>query len=93
MTTISTRINALGNGLAVRLTQRMAEAAGMEVGTPVRVIATPGRIAIEVDAESTLDLKLAAFDPMRHGGELMADAPVGSEVGAAAGSTKRHRPP
>lgn len=94
MVTVSTRISSLGNGLAVLLTEPMAEAAGLAVGTPVRVLATPGRIVIEVDAESTLDQKLAAFDPKRHGGELMADAPVGSEVGAVgtAGSPKRHGP-
>ena len=38
------------------------------------------RIVIEIDVEPTLDQMLAAFDPKRHAGEAMADAPMGLEV-------------
>lgn len=80
MDTASTRISVWGNGLALRLTKPMAKAAGVAEGTRVRVIAKPGRIVIETDAEPTLDQMLAAFDSKRHGGEVMAFAPVGLEV-------------
>jgi antitoxin MazE len=58
----------------------MAKEAGVVEGTPVRVTVKPGRIVIEAEAELSLDEMLAAFDPQKHGGELMADAPVGVEA-------------
>ena len=80
MSTSHSQISAWGNGLALRLTKPMAKAAGVTADTRVRIIAMPGRIVIEADAEPTLDAMLAAFDPKRHGGEAMAFAPVGVEV-------------
>ena len=74
------QINAWGNGLALRLTKPMARAAGFKEGTPVRISAKPGCITIEQQAEPTLEQMLAAFDPVLHGGEVMADAPCGVEV-------------
>lgn len=80
MTTQSTQICSWGNGLAIRLTKPMAKVAGVAEGTPVRVTAKPGRIVIETAVEPSLEQLLAAFDPKRHGGEVMADAPMGAEV-------------
>lgn len=80
MTIASTQISAWGNGLALRLTKPMAQAAGVAEGTRVRVSARPGRIVIETDAEPTLEQMLSSFDPKRHGGEVLAVAPVGLEV-------------
>ena len=80
MSTSHSQISVWGNGLALRLTKPMAKAAGVTADTRVRIIAMPGRIVIEADAEPTLDAMLAAFDPKRHGGEAMAFAPVGVEV-------------
>jgi antitoxin MazE len=80
MATASAQISAWGNGLALRLTKPMAKIAGVAEGTPVRVTAKPGRIVIETAVEPSLDQMLAAFDRKRHGGEVMADAPVGAEV-------------
>ena len=74
------QISAWGNGLAFRLTKPMAKAAGVADGSRVRVTVRPGRIVIEADIEPTLEQMLAAFDPKKHGGELMADRPVGAEV-------------
>ena len=74
------QISAWGNGLAVRLTKPMAKAAGVDVGTPVRVSVKPGRIVIEAETEPTLEQMLAAFDPKKHGGESMADGAVGVEA-------------
>ena len=77
----SATINQWGNGLAVRLTKAVANAAGIGEGTPVKITAQKGRIVIEtVKQEPTLEEMLAAFDPARHGGEAMAFDPVGREV-------------
>ncbi|MFM7532472.1 MAG: hypothetical protein ACKO5J_08290 [Rubrivivax sp.] len=80
MTTSATQISAWGNGLALRLTKPMAKTAGVAEGSPVRVTVEPGRIVVETDVEPTLDQMLAAFDPTKHGGEAMADRPVGNEA-------------
>jgi antitoxin MazE len=80
MAAASTQINTWGNGLALRLTKAMAKAAGVSEGTRVRVSAKPGRIVIETEVEPTLEQMLASFDPKRHGGEVMATAPVGLEI-------------
>jgi antitoxin MazE len=77
MSTSAAQISAWGNGLAVRLTKPMASVAA---GSPVRVTVEPGRIVIETEVEPTLDEMLAAFDPKKHGGEAMADRPVGKEA-------------
>ncbi len=74
------QISSWGNGLALRLTKPMAKAAGVREGTRVRVSVKPGRIVIESEAEPTLEQMLADFDPKKHGGELMADGPVGAEA-------------
>lgn len=80
MRPLASQVNTWGNGLAVRLTKPMAMVAGVTAGTPVRVIATPGRIVIEAESRPTLEQMLAAFDPKKHGGEVMADRLVGVEV-------------
>lgn len=80
MSTSIGQISAWGNGLAFRLTKPMAKTAGVVDGTPVRVIVKPGRIVIEAETEPTLEQMLAAFDPKKHGGEVMAGRAVGVEV-------------
>jgi antitoxin MazE len=39
-----------------------------------------GRIMIETEIEPTLDQMLAAFNPKKHGGEVMTGASVGVEA-------------
>lgn len=80
MSTSATHIRAWGNGLAVRLTKPMAKTAGVAEGSLVRVTVKPGRIVIETEVEPTLEQMLAAFDPKKHGGEVMASGAVGVEV-------------
>lgn len=76
-----TSINTWGNGLALRLNKLIAKAAGVADGTPVRVTAQPGKIIVQaMDRKPTLDEMLASFDKKRHGGEVVAFAPVGKEV-------------
>ena len=72
---------AWGNGLGFRITKPLAEAAGIGLDTELSVSAQPGRIVIETRAaKPNLKVLLAAFDPKRHGGEVMAFRPVGREV-------------
>lgn len=80
MTKSNGHICAWGNGLAVPLTKPIAKAARLTKGMLVRLVANPGRIVIEVDTEPTLDAMLAAFNPQRHGGEMMAFDPVRAEA-------------
>ncbi len=80
MGTVASQISVWGNGLALRLTKPMAKSAGVVAGTPVRVIVKPGRIVIETETEPTLEEMLAAFDSVKHGGELLADGPRGVEA-------------
>ncbi len=80
MNTSTSQISTWGNGLALRITQPMAKAAGVASGSQVRVSVKPGRIVIEADPEPTLEHMLASFDPVRHGGEVIADAPRGVEA-------------
>lgn len=80
MSTSTGQISAWGKGLAFRITKPMAKIAGVTGGTPVRVTVKPGRIIIESEAKPTLGQMLAAFDPKKHGGEVMADTPRGAEA-------------
>ena len=80
MSTTTAQISAWGNGLALRLTKPMAKTVGVSEGSPVRVTVNPGRIVIETEVEPSLEQMLAAFDPKKHGGEAMADRPVGKEA-------------
>jgi len=74
-------ISEWGNSLAVRLAKSVAEAAGVTAGTRVMIAAQRGRIIIEtVRQERDLDEMLAAFDPKRHSGEIMAFDPIDREV-------------
>ena len=78
---VAASVNQWGNGLAVRLTKAVAKAAGVTEGTRVRIVAQRGRIVIETATpEPTLAEMLAAFDPTRHGGEVMAFVRVGKEA-------------
>ncbi|WP_424192014.1 hypothetical protein ACMYR3_11085 [Ampullimonas aquatilis] len=59
----------------------VAQAAGVKVGTCVRLTAQPGRIIIETAEDvPSLAAMLATFDPKRHGGEVMALTPIGKEI-------------
>lgn len=74
-------VKAWGNGLGVRLTKPVAEAAGVIADAEVNITAQPGRIIVEIKQKRrSLDELLAAFDPKRHGGEAMVFKPVGKEV-------------
>ncbi len=70
-----------GNGLAIRLTQRVARASGVHEGSDVVIKADDGVLIVEAKGRRlSLEERLARFDPKRHGGEAMAFEPVGKEV-------------
>ncbi len=71
-----------GNGLGVRITAPIAKAARVARGTPVRVEVVEGGFFVRVGGKPKLSLaqKLKAFDPAKHGGELMASGRVGKEA-------------
>lgn len=71
-----------GNGLGVRITAPVAKAAHFARGLPITVEVVKGGILLRPAGRPKLTLaqKLKAFDPARHGGEVMASPPVGREV-------------
>ncbi len=70
-----------GNNLGVRLPQAIARAAHLHADQQVRVLVEDGRVVIEPVAAAALSLedRLKRFDPVRHGGEVMAASLVGAE--------------
>ena len=71
-----------GNSLAVRIPAKVAKSARFKVGQPVEVSAQDSNVLVRPIGEPKLSLeqKLAAFDPDRHGGEVLATGRVGREV-------------
>jgi antitoxin MazE len=74
-------IKQWGNNLGVRLPAAVARAAHLRANQRVHVSVEDGQIVIRPADESalTLEQRLAQYDPERHGGEVMAAAPVGAE--------------
>lgn len=74
-------IKRWGNSLGVRLPAAVAREARLHVDQRVRVSVEGDRVVITpVDgSQRTLEQRLAAFDPKRHGGERMA---TGQTLGA-----------
>ena len=71
-----------GNSLAVRIPAKVARSARLKVGQPVEVSAQDSNVLVRAIGEPKLSLaqRLAAFDPDRHGGELMPTKRVGRET-------------
>jgi antitoxin MazE len=76
-------IKPWGNNLGVRLPASVARAARLTANQRVRITVEDGRVIIALHGDKPLSLqdRLARFDPALHGGEAMAAAPVGREVG------------
>lgn len=81
MSQVELNIHKWGNNLGVRLPAAVAKAAGLHADQRVRIVVEDGIVMIKpVDDEAhTLEQRLARFDPTRHGGEHLADEPVGAE--------------
>jgi len=75
-------IQEWGNGLGVRITSPIAKAAHLSQGVPITVEVVKNGVLLRVIGKPKLSLnqKLKAFDPERHGGELMASKPLGKEI-------------
>ena len=67
-------IKQWGNSLGVRLPAGVARAARLRVDQRVRVSVEGDKVFITpiIDSPLTLPQRLAAYDPMRHGGEQMS---------------------
>ena len=80
--TANLKLQRWGNSLAVRIPSSVARSAGFKAGQPVRVSAQDSAVIVIADGEPRLTLaqKLAIFDPVRHGGELMATSRIGKEI-------------
>jgi antitoxin MazE len=74
-------IQQWGNSLAVRIPAGIARSAHFSVGQPVEVALEESGITVRAvgGGKLTLAQKLALFDPLLHGREVMAAAPVGVE--------------
>ncbi|MDA8363957.1 MAG: AbrB/MazE/SpoVT family DNA-binding domain-containing protein [Gammaproteobacteria bacterium] len=83
MTTVAKlTVQQWGNSLAVRIPAAVARAAHFTVGQPVELTAADEGVLVKRAGmpKLTLAQKLAAFDPARHGGEVMVTRPVGTEA-------------
>jgi antitoxin MazE len=71
-----------GNGLGVRITAPIAKAAHFARGLPIKVEVVEGGILLRAVGEPKLTLaqKLKAFDPIIHGGEMIASGRIGAEA-------------
>lgn len=80
--TATLTVQQWGNSLAVRIPAQVARSARFKVGQPVELSAQDSSVLVRSIGAPKLTLaqKLAAFDPERHGGEVMATTRVGSEV-------------
>ena len=74
-------IKAWGNSLGVRIPAAVARAAKLRADQRVKVSVEDGRVVITPmhDRLPSLAERLALYDPLVHGGEIMATAPVGVE--------------
>lgn len=74
-------IKQWGNNLGVRLPAAVARAAHLHADQRVRISVENDRVVITpvTDAPLSLEQRLARFDPVRHGGELMVSQAIGAE--------------
>ena len=81
MTTAILDIKRWGNNLGVRLPVGVAREAHLHADQRVRIEVEQGRVIITPleNHHTTLEQRLAQFDPERHGGEAMATARLGAE--------------
>ena len=73
MTEVVLDIKQWGNNLGVRIPVAVAREAHLKAHQSVRLTVVEGQIIISpiVNKPLTLEQRLAAFDPKRHGGEAM----------------------
>lgn len=74
-------IKQWGNNLGVRLPTAVVQELHLHVGQRVRVSVERGKVVITpiIGTPLTLEQRLAAFDPARHGGESCVMSGSGSQ--------------
>lgn len=77
-------ITPWGNSHGIRLSRQLMQSLGISPDTPLEVhVLGKGRLELVAQpVKKSLAQKLKAYDPKLHGGEVMADTPVGNEFGA-----------
>ena len=78
---VAQTVQEWGNGLGIRITSPIAKAARFARGLPITVEVVEGGVLVRSAGKPKLNLaqKLKAFDPDKHGGEVLADGRVGAE--------------
>jgi antitoxin MazE len=80
--TATLTVQQWGNSLAVRIPAAIARKVQFVAGQPVELFIDDLGVVVHRKGvpKLTLEQRLSAFDPIRHGGEEMASKPVGVEV-------------
>ncbi len=80
--TVDQTVQEWSNSLAVRITAKVAKAARFSRGQPIKVEVVDGGVFLRTAGKPKLTLaqKLKAFDPVMHGGEVMASGRIGAEL-------------
>jgi antitoxin MazE len=75
-------IQEWGNGLGIRITSPVAKAAHFAKGVPISVEVVKDGVLLRVVGKPKLSLtqKFKAFDPEKHGGEVMTSTSIGKEI-------------
>lgn len=83
MNTSTISISPWGNSHGIRLSRELMQAMGITPAVKLEARVTgDGRLELRAQgSRRSLAAKLKAFDLAVHGGELMADMPVGAEFG------------
>jgi len=82
MTETILSIKRWGNSLGVRLPVAVASKAHLHLDQQVRIGVVDGHVVITpvtAEGDMTLEQRLERFDPLRHGGEVMAATAIGAE--------------
>lgn len=84
MNTSNISITPWGNSHGIRLSRELMQRMGITPDTPLQArVLAPGCLELRTaQLKLTLAQKLKAYDPATHGGELLADMPIGAEFGA-----------
>ncbi|CAN5785452.1 AbrB/MazE/SpoVT family DNA-binding domain-containing protein [soil metagenome] len=71
-----------GNSLAVRIPAALARKVHFVAGQPVEISVDDFGVVVHRKGSPKLSLaqRLAAFDPVKHGGEVLASGRIGAEV-------------
>lgn len=80
--TANLTVQQWGNSLAVRIPAALARKVRFVAGQPVEVSTDDFGVVVhrKGSPKLSLDQRLAAFDPEKHGGEVIASGRIGAEV-------------